>query len=216
MDSKYDKETGLATFTTTHLSSYVVGYAEESVWENPFTDVKDGDWFYEAVEFVVKNGLFIGTGDTAFSPDTSMTRAMLVTVLYRLEGKPAVTGTNSFTDVEDGEWYTDAVIWANANSIVTGYGEGLFGTNDPITREQLAVILYNYAKHKGYDVTKTASLESYTDASDISGWAADAMKWANVEGIIIGRTASTLDSGGNATRAEVAAIMQRFVLNFVN
>mgnify|MGYP000898254350 FL=1 len=216
VDSKYDKETGLATFTTTHLSSYVVGYAEESVWENPFTDVKDGDWFYEAVEFVVKNGLFIGTGDTAFSPDTSMTRAMLVTVLYRLEGKPAVTGTNSFTDVEDGEWYTDAVIWANANSIVTGYGEGLFGTNDPITREQLAVILYNYAKHKGYDVTKTASLESYTDASDISGWAADAMKWANVEGIIIGRTASTLDSGGNATRAEVAAIMQRFVLNFVN
>ncbi|MEL7565314.1 MAG: DUF4430 domain-containing protein, partial [Dehalobacterium sp.] len=135
MTCTYNKTTGMATFTTPHLSYYVVGYSE--VWRNPFTDVKTVDWFYGAVEFAVKNGLFNGTTATAFSPNDQMTRAMLVTVLYRLEGLPAVTGTSGFTDVKNGQWYTDAIIWADANGIVTGLGGGLFGVSDNVTREQL-------------------------------------------------------------------------------
>jgi len=138
-----------------------------------------------------------------------------VTVLHRLEGSPAVTGANNFTDVKNGEWYTNAVIWANANDIVSGYGNGLFGTNDPITREQMAAILYRYAGYKGYDVTAAANLSAYTDAADISGWAEKAMRWANAEGLITGRTTTTLVSGGTATRAEVASILNRFVEGFV-
>ena len=109
-------------------------------WANPFIDVKTTDWFYDAVKYAVKNELFNGTSSSIFTPNDNMTRAMLVTVLYRLEGKPTVTGTNSFTDVQSGQWYTDAVTWASANKIIAGYGRGLFGTNDHVTREQMAAI----------------------------------------------------------------------------
>ncbi|HBV66804.1 MAG TPA: hypothetical protein DEF04_00455, partial [Clostridiales bacterium] len=109
--------------------------------------------------------MFSGTGENTFSPNMPMTRSMLVTVLYRMEGSPAVTTANTFTDVDGGQWYTDAVIWANAGGIVTGYGEGRFGANDPITREQMAAILYRYAQLKGYDVAKTTELTAYTDAA---------------------------------------------------
>ncbi len=214
----YDPETGLAAFTTDHLSCYVVGYAEyvaAPVWTNPFTDVKPDDWFYDSVAFAVQSGLFSGASATTFSPSEPMTRAMLVTVLYRLEGQPSVTGANSFSDVESGQWYTDAVLWANANGIVTGYGSGQFGTNDSITREQMAAILYNYAKHKGYDVTATADLSAYTDAAEISGWAQSAMQWANAGGLIAGTTPATLEPAGTATRAQVASILMRFVENVV-
>ncbi len=213
----FDPDTGKVTFTTDHLSYYVVGYAEYAaapVWTNPFTDVKPDDWFYDSVAFAVQNGLFSGAGDTTFSPGEPMTRAMLVTVLYRLEGQPSITGANSFTDVESGQWYTGAVIWANAEGIVTGYGGGLFGASDSVTRQQLAAILYNYAKHKGYDVTAAADLAAYTDAAEISGWAQAAVQWAKAEGLITGRTASTLVPEGSATRAEVAAILMRFVGRF--
>lgn len=213
MACTYDKTTGMATFTATHLSYYVVGYSE--AWKNPFADVRSTDWFYEAVAFAVQNGLFNGMSTTTFSPNDPMTRAMLVTVLYRLDGSLDVTGTNSFTDVADGQWYTNAVTWANANSIVSGYGGGLFGTNDNVTREQMAAILYNYAKYKGCDVTKTADLTAFTDASNISNWARTSMKWANAEGLITGVTTTTLAPVGNATRAQVATILQRFVESLV-
>jgi hypothetical protein len=232
MTCTYDKSTGLATFTTNHLSYYVVGWSE--AWQNPFSDVKDTDWFYGAVEFAVRNGLFNGTTATAFSPNSQMTRAMLVTVLYRADQSAkaatggavtasgsAITGSavttaepraNTFSDVKAGQWYTDAVAWANANGIVTGMGGGLFGTDNNVTREQMATILYNYANYRGYDIaiTATAGIESFADAPAVSGWAQTPMKWANGEKLITGRTADTLAPGGGATRAEVATILQRF------
>ncbi len=212
MTATYDKDTGLATFTTTHLSYYLVGYA--AAYVNPFTDVKDSDWFFGAVKYVSQKSVMGGTSATSFDPDANMTRAMVVTVLYRLEGKPETLGNGSFTDVEAGQWYTDAVKWASAYGIVGGYGGGLFGTNDSVTREQLASILYNYAKYKGYSVTGTSELSGYTDASAISAWAVYAMKWANAEGLIGGTTATTLESSGTATRAQVATILMRFMEKF--
>jgi hypothetical protein len=176
-----------------------------------FSDVATDAWYYDAVRFVVSLGLFEGTGGGRFSPEAAMTRAMLVTVLYRLEGSPAVSGTNPFADVEDGQWYTDAVVWANQNGIVTGYGDGLFGTNDNITREQLAAILYRYAEYKGYDVSAAADLAGYSDAGSVSSWAEAAMRWASAEGLITGVTATSLSPSGNATRAQVAMILMRFV-----
>ncbi len=216
IDCTYDEKAGLAAFKTSHLSYYLVGVkAEKEDFVINFTDVKESDWFYESVKFAMEKGLFKGTTETTFSPGQPMTRAMLVTVLHRLEGSPAATGANNFTDVKNGEWYTNAVIWAKANDIVSGYGNGLFGTNDSITREQMAAILYRYAGYKGYDVTATANLSSYTDGADISGWAEKAMSWANAKGLITGRTATTLVSGGTATRGEVASILKRFVEGFV-
>ena len=211
MTCNYDTETGLATFTTTHLSYYVVSY---DIWASPYTDVLSTDWFYDAVKYVSQSSLMSGTSLIDFEPSANMTRAMLVTVLYRLDGKPTVTGANSFTDVESGQWYTDAVIWASTNKIVGGYGDGLFGTNDSVTREQLAVILYNYAKYTGYDVTIAFSdLSLFTDASSVSSWAQAATNWANTEGLITGTTMTTLEPSGTATRAQVATILMRFVEN---
>ena len=205
----YSKASGMASFTTDHLSYYVVGWSE--VWQNPFADVKDTDWFYSAVEFAIKKKLFNGTSETAFSPDSSMTRAMLVTVLHRLDESPLVEGENGFADVMNDQWYTDAVLWADVNGITAGIGNGSFGTNNNVTREQLATILCNYANYKGYDVAVTAGVENYADAVAISGWAQTAMKWANSEGLITGRTTTTLVPGGSASRAEVATILQRFI-----
>ena len=152
-----------------------------------------------------------GSASDRFDPDGITTRAMLVTLLYRLEKEPAVSGRNPFDDVENGRWYTDAVIWANDNGIVTGYGDGRFGPMDPITREQFAAILFRYAGNRGYDTSKAAELSGYEDASRISPWALDAMKWANAERLITGRTATLLIPGGNTTRAEAAAILMRFI-----
>lgn len=213
MTAVYDKTAGFATFTTPHLSYYVVGYT--APWTNPFADVKPIDWFYGSVRYAVQNGLFNGTSNSTFAPNDSMTRAMLVTVLYRLEGKPAVTGTNGFPDVRSGQWFTGAVTWASANKIVSGYDGGLFGTNDNITREQMAAILYRYAQYKGYDVTAAADLKDFTDASSVSTWAKDPMKWTNAEGLITGTTSTTLSPTGSATRAQVATILMRFCENIV-
>ena len=212
MTCKYDKDTGFATFNTTHLSKYVIGYDS---WKNLFNDVTKNDWFYDAVKFATQKELFNGLTQTSFAPNTAMTRTMLVTVLYRLEGKPEVKRSNTLTDVKSSEWYTDAVSWASANGIVTGYGSGSFGTNDSVTREQLAAILYRYAKYKGYNISKTAKLSAYADSTSVSDWAADAMSWANAEGLITGVTETTLAPAGSATRAQVATILMRFVEGIV-
>ena len=205
----YNEKTGLVTFTTDHLSYYVVGYENKI----SFVDVTEDDWFYEYVMYAVQKGLFSGTEENTFSPNMAMTRSMLVTVLYRMDGSPAVTAANTFTDVGAGQWYTDAVIWANASGIVTGYGEGKFGTNDPITREQMAAILYRYAQAKGYDVTKTDELTAFTDASSVSTWAEPAVKWAVSQELMTGTSSTTLSPTGTATRAQVAAILQRYIEN---
>lgn len=208
MACTYDKTTGLVAFSTTHLFHYVVGY---NGWTHSFTDVKEENWFYDAVKYMVQKELFTGTSATAFRPDAGMTRAMLVTVLYRLEGSPAVTAANTFTDVKAGAWYADALLWAGKNGIVSGYGGGLFGTDDPITREQMAAILYRYAGCKAYDTAAGNDLSGYIDAKEISTWALDAMTWANAEELCTGRTANTLVPAGKATRAEAAAILMRFM-----
>lgn len=195
--------------SVSHLSTFVV--SNEKTLD--YNDVKVGAWYYDAVAYVTEKGLMNGTGDKTFSPESNMTRAMLVTVLYRLEGKPDVTAANAFTDVDSDEWYTDAVIWASANDIVDGYGNGVFGTNDNVTREQMAAILYRYASYKGYDVAKVNELSAYTDAESIASYALAAMRWSNAEGLITGRTATTLAPDGTATRAEVATILMRFAEN---
>lgn len=178
-----------------------------------FTDVPEDAWYKEAVDYVAENGIMSGVGNNKFDPLGTTTRGMIVTILYGLEGKPAVSGSSPFDDVAEGQWYTDAVIWANANGIVAGYGNGKFGPTDNITREQFATILYVYAQYKGYDTAKAADLSGYADAADISAYAVNAMKWANAEGMITGRTATTLVPGGNATRAEAAAIFKQFTEN---
>lgn len=176
----------------------------------PFTDVAVGDWYYDAVAYVYENGLMTGTSGTLFSPNATTTRAMIVTILYRLEGSPVANGSAGFTDVAYGTWYTAAVNWAAANEIVTGYGSGKFGPMDPITREQMAAILFRYADFKGMDTTARADLSGYTDAGDISAYAVEAMSWANAEGFITGTTATTLKPQGSATRAQVATILTRY------
>lgn len=179
-----------------------------------FTDVRSSDWFYDDVNFVVEEGLFNGTSDTAFSPGTSMNRAMLVTVLYRMAEASDPAGGSTFSDVEDGQWYTEAVIWAADNGIVSGYGSGLFGVNDPVTREQLAAILYRYAVKQLFDVSATKDLTVFDDCGSISSYAVSALGWANGVGLINGRTETTLAPLGTATRAEVAAIIHRFAEAF--
>lgn len=181
-----------------------------------FQDVSETAWYYEAVEFAVEKGLFVGTSDITFEPDTPMSRAMLVTVLWRMEGNPEVNTVNIFTDVADDAWYADAVLWANTNGIVSGYGEGLFGPNDNITREQMAAILYRYAEFKGYDVSEIDNLEAYIDVDYVSDWALAGMEWAVGEKLITGMTATTLVPQGNATRAQVASILMRFILNVMD
>lgn len=178
-----------------------------------FWDVSGDDWFFNAVQYVVNAGMFSGTSDTRFSPGAPMTRAMLVSVLYRLDGQPAVSSANPFTDVAPGMWYTKAIIWAAKNGIATGYTKQTFKPGVNLTREQLADILYNYAKYKAYDITLGSSfnLQKYSDASRITTYAKNAMKWACGTGIISGKTPTTLAPKDTASRAEVALILQRFM-----
>lgn len=176
-----------------------------------FKDVDTAQWYHEAVDYAVRKGLMNGVAADKFDPDGSTTRAMLVTILHRLEGEPAVSGKNPFHDVQPNRWYTDAVLWASANGIVNGYGDGAFGPMDTLTREQFAAILQRYAKYKGLDVSSSADLSAYTDAASISAWALNAMQWANAEGLITGRTATTLVPQGSAKRSETAAILMRFL-----
>ena len=181
----------------------------------PFTDVSTSDWFYDDVAFVYKNGLFSGTDSRSFSPNASMTRAMLVTVLYRLEGEPTLTGRSSFTDVRSGAYYEKAVIWAAANGIVTGTDSTSFSPAAKVTREQLAAILYRYAQYRKLDTDASAKLNSFTDADSVSAYASEALGWAVSEGLINGASGKLMPKG-DATRAQVAAILHRFVKNVLN
>lgn len=178
----------------------------------PFADVRESDWFYEDVAFAYENGLFAGTSDTTFSPNASMTRAMLVTVLYRLEGQPAVNGRSGFSDVQYNGYYEDAVTWAADNGIVNGTSTTTFSPNANVTREQMAAILYRYAQHKKYNTAASSGLNGFTDHASVSGYAAASLEWAVAEKLVNG-SAGKLMPTGNATRAQVAAILHRFVEN---
>lgn len=214
MKANYDPVRGLAYFTTTHLSVYIVNYRETADHTYPssrYVDVEQSAWYREAVDFVIEKGLFMGTGETTFEPNTAMSRAMLVTVLWRLEGNPTVTSSTVFKDVKDNIWYTDAVAWANANKIVSGYGNNIFGPDDSITREQMASILFRYAEYKGYDVSAVNNLSAFTDIGESSEWALAGIKWAVANKLITGTTPMTLEPKGAATRAQVATILMRFI-----
>ncbi|MBR6259450.1 MAG: S-layer homology domain-containing protein, partial [Oscillospiraceae bacterium] len=188
-------------FSTFHFSHYVVTYEDR-----PFKDVSSGDWYYDGVYYCYDNGYFKGVSDDTFAPGGTMTRAMFATVLYRMAGEPAVKGENPFKDVEVGQWYSDAVVWAAGEKIIEGYGGGVFGTNDPVTREQMVTIFWRYNGRPA----GSAELSAFTDASSVSAWAETAVKWAVSSGVITGRSDGTLDPGGKAARAEVAQI----VLNY--
>lgn len=201
------------TFETDHFSLYSVVNKDKGMTtysKLPFSDVRIADWFYNDVKYVYEKGMMAGTAADVFAPNATTTRAMIVTILYRLEGSPAVTGTNAFVDVPAGQWYTDAVNWAAANQIVKGTSATTFAPNDSITREQMAAILYRYAQYKGYDVTKKADLFGYSDNGQVSAYAKDALAWANAAKLINGVTNTTLAPQGNATRAQVSAILHRF------
>lgn len=184
--------------------------------ESQFTDVAKDAWYREAADFCADNGLMVGTAPGVFSPNVTTTRGMIVSLLYRLSGAEKPTGESPFTDVPDGKWYTDAVIWAAENGVVAGYGNGKFGPNDAITREQIAVIFYNYAKLAGLDISQAKALDGFPDANKVSRWSRTAVSWAVAEGLISGNVIggkTCLDPQGKATRAMAACILMRFVKN---
>ena len=184
---------------------------DEETTELNFTDVKESDWFYKGVAYVVDKGIMSGVSENEFAPAGKLTRAMLVQMLYNMESRPACDAENAFMDVPVGQWYTDAVIWANDAKIVSGMGEGLFAPNMEITREQMVAMLYNYAKYKGYDVTASADLSKFADNASVSTWAQPAMQWAVAEGYISGMGDNQLAPQGTATRAEIASVIMRFM-----
>lgn len=177
----------------------------------PFTDVRTSDWFYDPVKYVYEEKLMTGTGANTFAPNLTTTRGMIVSILYRLEGGPQINGSSPFTDVKDDDWYGDAVRWAERAGVVSGTSATTFAPNAAITREQLAAILMNYANYKHENTSARADLSKYSDAGKISSWANDVMAWAVSKGYISGMTATTLAPQGSATRAQVAAILQRYL-----
>ena len=178
---------------------------------NPFTDISEKDWFYGDVMFVYENGLMLGTSKTLFSPHGTAMRGMMATILWRMEGSPVPKGKNSFTDVEAGKWYADAITWTTENGIFAGYGKDKFCPDDPITREQLAAIFYRYADYKGYDLTVKGDLDKFKDADKITDYAKTAMQWAVGSGLVKGKSGNLLDPQGTKTRAEIAAMLHRFI-----
>ncbi len=183
--------------------------------ELPFTDVPEGAWYADAAAYVYEHGLMAGTSATTFAPDATTSRSMIATILWRMAGSPVVNYAMDYTDVAQGQWYSEAIRWAASEGIVGGYGNGLFGTNDPITREQFAAMLYRFAQEQGYDVSigENTNILSYTDVADLSEYAISAMQWAVGAGIISGTSESTLGPRGNASRAQVAVILTRYCEN---
>ena len=200
---------------TKNMTVYAGWRADENpdIVVNPFTDVSEKDWFYNDAMFVYKNGLMLGTSKTLFSPHGTVTRGMMATILWRMEGSLAPKGENSFTDVEAGRWYADAITWTAENGIFAGYSKDKFGPDDPITREQLTAIFYRYADYKGYKLTVTGNLDKFEDADKITDYANTVMQWAVGNGLIKGKAETLLDPQGTATRAEIAAMLHRFVEN---
>ena len=175
----------------------------------PFTDM-NGHWAYDAVSYAYKNSLMNGVNASRFAPDSTLNRAMMVTMLYRMTGSPAVSGNSVFSDVPSCKWYSDAVQWASVNGVVNGVGKDRFAPDTQITREQMASMMMRYAQFKQYSTGKSADLSAFNDAGSISSWALESMKWANAAGLINGRTASTIAPQDTATRAEAATILMRF------
>lgn len=213
-----DKGNGKYTFTMPDgkVSVDVTFVLETREWVNPFVDVPDNAWYYDAVKYVNENGLMAGTSANTFAPDRTTTRGMIVTILYRLEGSPNIENEiwgYPFKDVDANAYYATAVYWARMNGIVAGYSDELFGPNDTITREQMATILYRYAQHKGYDTTAKADLSRFTDTAQVGSYAVETIRWANAEGLVNGTSATTLSPKGSATRAQVASILTRFCQN---
>ena len=208
-----DKGDGRFTFTmpASKVTVEAVFTALEQEEEQPlFSDVAEDDWYYDAVAYVAENGIMSGTDGSRFSPNGTLTRAMLSQILYAMEDKPAVSGAATFSDVAAGAWYADAVNWTAAQGIVAGMGENSFAPDASVTREQLSLILYGYARYKGYDTSASVSLSGYADRDSVAVWAADSMGWAVSEGLISGRPGGYLDPAGTATRAEVAQILMNF------
>ena len=210
-----DKGSGTYTFTMPASKVTVQAtFTQNQSGTLPFTDVKTGDWFYEAVQYVYDKGMMTGVSADRFAPASTTTRGMIVTILYRLENEPAVSGGSAFTDVESGAWYADAVAWAAANDIVNGTSATTFAPNSPITREQMATMLYRFAQYKGMDaVTLQENLTGYPDGGQVSDYAIPAMNWAVGQGLIAGMENGTLVPQGSATRAQVATILMRFCEN---
>ena len=198
-----------AVFTTD------IGEGETPLGDLPFTDVDETAWYAEAVTYVVGEDLMNGTSATTFAPGQTLTRSMMAQILYNLAGQPAVEGSAAFTDVAAGAWYADAVAWAAGSGIVKGYSAAAFGPEDAVTREQLAVMLYQYAQYQKYDVSGSlsGSLSGFADGANTSSWAVEAVEWAVQNGLLSGKDGSRLDPTGTATRAEVAAILMRFCEN---
>lgn len=203
--------TGLC-LTGAGAAVYAANTEEANVWTSPFTDVGPDNWFYEAVAYVCQQGMMNGVSSDKFEPNAVTNRAMIVTILWRMAGEPEAAAQISFTDVAEDRYYADAVTWAGSYNIVTGYDDGTFRPNDPITREQLAVILYRYALSKGYDTTVFSSraLEDFADGGAVATYARAAMSWAVSIGLVTGVDASTLNPDGTATRAASAAMLMRF------
>ena len=188
---------------------------EEPIEEDvslPFTDTQD-HWAHKAIAYCYSRGIMAGTGETTFAPDMTTSRGMIVTILYNLEGRPTISGDRPFADVNADAYYADAAKWAEQEGIVSGYGNGFFGPEDMITREQMAMILMNYARYKGYDTQNLNDLDAYADADQIHNWALEAVRWANAEGMICGRSADALAPLESSTRGESAAILMQFLEN---
>ena len=211
---------GTAEFALDHASDYAIVIDDRShePVDLPFNDVPEGYWAYDAIQYVYGEGLMAGTSGSTFSPEGATTRGQIVTILWRLSGSPVVNYLMDFDDVDPAAYYAEAIRWATSEGIAGGYGNGSFGPNDPITREQLAVMLYQYAWNMGYDLSigEDTNILSYADAFDVSEYAVSALQWACGAGIISGTgDGSTLSPGGSATRSQVAMILMRFCQEFV-
>ena len=191
-----------------------VNFREETVTDI-YTDVPADSWYADAVKYCYDNGLMDGIGGDEFAPEAVTTRAMVVTVLYRIEGEPNASGNGGFADVPSGQWYTEAVAWAKAHGIVNGYSATEFAPDDTMTREQMAAVMFRYAEYKGVASDTSADLSGYTDAGKVSTWAEEAMEWANAEKIITGTSTTTLAPSGSSTRAQLATVLMRYCENVV-
>ena len=193
---------------------YTADYEKEPGMSLPYTDVSWDHWAYTAIKRMYTRGLMVGVNETTFAPSQEMSRAMLAVILYARAGQPAVEAANPFTDVPADSWYTDAVIWAAQNGIVSGFGDGTFRPNDALTRAQAAVMLCAFAAFTQDDVTARADLSAYSDAGQIPSWAMDAMQWANARQLIIGRDSAHLAPAAATTRAEMASILSAYIRKY--
>jgi len=218
--TSYDAENKRVSWQTDHLSLYMIDYDEKWVEScdggedcpiSTFTDLNSAEWYHDGVHFCIENDLMIGTSDDLFAPNGTTTRAQIVTILWRLAGEPVVNYLMQFEDVEAETWYTEAVRWASAEGIVLGYSDTAFGPNDPITREQLATILYRYEQYKGGGFTGAWMIRmDYVDLADVSDWAYEAMCWMSMNEVVTGKPGKILDPKGSAVRAEAASMLYQY------